>query len=819
MDRRQFGKTLGAFVTALAAKDNFAKATVVGAKFESMAPSAPLATTEFIRSNLEQYNPVWSTPSNSAHDSMPLSGAQGTGLNVWVQDGAVYFYIGRNDAYDEDGNLLKLGCVRLRLDPNPLMAAKAFQQKLDIYTSRITIHARDEKGHGCEVLLWFDVRQPVVFVEVDCRQATFAEASFMTWRDEKRPYPSENWNFADHRNVDPALRKASVDHIEAQSDALLWYHQNDNASLIVEPMIGDQKMQGRAGDVVDPSRSLVFGGMLRGEGLAFVRQEPVLVQEWEGTSWIYRSRERGKKHSITVSMDVEQTADREGWKRKVLEASLRSFDPEARETASRHSAKWWAEFWERSYIFINAGKGPNDIGWQVSKNYQLFRYMLACNRGGSLPLKFNGGIFNIDTHREEGYRVIDGAQPPAAPPDDRRWSTLFMAQNQRLIGWPVLMSGDADLVTPSLDFYADRVKTAVARSQTYWNHGGAAFVEPLSLYGLPVQALATDHGPCSAKHLAWHFSIMIEFAWMALEWTSYSGQDVVKYLPLIEEVVRFYDEHYRQAYRQRTGNEYDTAGHLVLFPMNCLELYKDATDPIEVVCGLHRVVDGVLLLPPDRVPPSMRSYFEQLKPRLPEIQFEMRVGKKVLKPAKDYDATTPLNKTEFPEMYAVWPYRLFGVGSRYGNAEANNTWELLPAIRQPAMNFMSWQCTPIYAALMGRVADAKRLTIEKLADKNASLRFTAFFGPGHDWIPDHNWGGSAMVGLQSMLVAPADEGLCLLPAWPEDWDVDFQLHLPHQGLVRAQVRQGDIRRMTVTKTDGGPYSGRVFMPQGIASKV
>jgi hypothetical protein len=135
------------------------------------------------------------------------------------------------------------------------------------------------------------------------------------------------------------------------------------------------------------------------------------------------------------------------------------------------------------------------------------------------------------------------------------------------------------------------------------------------------------------------------------------------------------------------------------------------------------------------------------------------------------------------------------------------------------MNFMSWQCTPIYAALMGRVTDAKRLTIEKLADKNASLRFTAFFGPGHDWIPDHNWGGSAMVGLQSMLAAPADEGLYLLPAWPEDWDVDFQLHLPHQGLVRAQVRQGDIRRMTVTKADGGPYSGPVFMPQGIASKV
>ena len=227
---------------------------------------------------------------------------------------------------------------------------------------------------------------------------------------------------------------------------------------------------------------------------------------------------------------------------------------------------------------------------------------------------------------------------------------------------------------------------------------------------------------------------------MALEWASYSGQNLRQYLSLVEAVVRFYDEHYRQAGLQRTGQEYDSEGRLVLFPMNCLELYANTTDPIEVVSGLHRVVGSVLALPAQRVPSSMRSYFEQLKQRLPDIYFETRDDQQVLKPAKDYDPSMPMNRTDFPEMYAVWPYRLYGVGSRNGNDVANNTWELLPANRQPAMNFWSWQCTPIYAALLGRVADATRLTIEKLADKNASLRFTAFFGPGHDWIPDHNWG-------------------------------------------------------------------------------
>ncbi len=53
--------------------------------------------------------------------------------------------------------------------------------------------------------------------------------------------------------------------------------------------------------------------------------------------------------------------------------------------------------------------------------------------------------------------------------------------------------------------------------------------------------------------------------------------------------------------------------------------------------------------------------------------------------------------------------------------------------------------------------DAKLNTIAGLSveacDKNATLRFKASFGPDHDWIPDHNWGGS-MVGLQSMIIAP-----------------------------------------------------------------
>ncbi len=68
-------------------------------------------------------------------------------------------------------------------------------------------------------------------------------------------------------------------------------------------------------------------------------------------------------------------------------------------------------------------------------------------------------------------------------------------------------------------------------------------------------------------------------------------------------------------------------------------------------------------------------------------------------------------------------------------------------------------------------------------------------------MPDHNWGGSAMVGLQEMLLAPdpAPSGkLYLLPAWPEAWDVRFKLHAPQNTTIECELRAGKIVKLEVT---------------------
>src|SRR5690606_32950852 len=121
-----------------------------------------------------------------------------------------------------------------------------------------------------------------------------------------------------------------------------------------------------------------------------------------------------------------------------------------------------------------------DPVWQVGRNYQLFRYMLGCNRTGEYPTKFNGGLFIYDP----GFVRDDLADESA---DFRMWGGgSHTAQNQRLVYWPMLKSGDFDLMPPQFEYYRRALPGAEARTRHYWGHGGCSFTEQLENFGLPL---------------------------------------------------------------------------------------------------------------------------------------------------------------------------------------------------------------------------------------------------------------------------------------------------------------------------------------------
>ena len=74
-------------------------------------------------------NVVWDTPSRNSSESMPCGGGD-VGMNIWVEEGDILFYLSRSGTFDENNCQLKQGRFRLRLSPNPFEDAKDFRQEL-----------------------------------------------------------------------------------------------------------------------------------------------------------------------------------------------------------------------------------------------------------------------------------------------------------------------------------------------------------------------------------------------------------------------------------------------------------------------------------------------------------------------------------------------------------------------------------------------------------------------------------------------------------------------------------------------------------------
>ncbi len=87
----------------------------------------------------ESYNPVWTTQSKNASESMPCGGGS-IGLNVWVENNDLLIYISKSDAFEENNTLNKLGRLRISISPNPFENA-GFRQELKLNDGYISINS------------------------------------------------------------------------------------------------------------------------------------------------------------------------------------------------------------------------------------------------------------------------------------------------------------------------------------------------------------------------------------------------------------------------------------------------------------------------------------------------------------------------------------------------------------------------------------------------------------------------------------------------------------------------------------------------------
>ena len=777
-----------------------------------VALSCKKTETEYVP---DDYNIVWDSQSENSSESMPLVGGD-IGCNVWVEDGDLMLYVQRSGSLSENGEYLKLGRFRLQISPDPFLNAVSFRQELKVNEGYIEIESNSEELRNTTVKLWVEVDNPIVHIDVESDSEIEVVAAYESWRTEGkelldvRDGVRERFTCFSLEGYPGRVTRVK-DEIEFYKDGVLFYHRNPEDKLIPELLIKQQELEEYEDEIYDDIKNRTFGGYFFGDGLIPDGTGEGKYQITPYESWEIKSKKARKNYRIAIATHIEQAETLEVWKNHLFE-TVKSAGGNRGQTFKKTIA-WWHQFWSRSHIFIHPeNPDPENPVWQMSRNYQLFRYQLGGNVYGEYPTKFNGGNLIYDP--------VLVKEQSRYEPDWRQWGgAVHTAQNQRLVYWPMLKAGDFDAILPQFELYRKGLPGATARVKKHFGHQGAVFSEYMSAPGIVFGAgwgwegdghrargreipfgdpLATgakgyndiaEEGVMANQSCAYHWESQLEHAYMILEYHRFSGNDISEYIPFIKASVIFFDEHYQLRQKMRNGKTTDENGKLVIFPSTSCESYRGAKNPGDLIAGLRACLNSLLELDEKDVSPGEKEYYNEFLHRIPDYSYGEADGLQIIKPAESWIKEANM---ELPQFYPLFPFNQFKLGDKEIQL-FKNSYQTAPAFRKGKVQ--SWHQDGIQFARMGMTQEAAEYNTEKLRD--SPRRFPTFWGPGHDWVPDHNWGGSGMIGLQEMLMQTIGDKIVLFPAWPEEWDVNFKLNAPERTTVECRLQNGEITHLKV----------------------
>lgn len=714
---------------------------------------------------------AWSTLGRNENDSMPIGNGD-LAANVWTeQNGDIVLLVAKSDAWSGLGQLLKLGRVRIKLTPNPFAGASDFTQVLKPEEGSIEI-----KSGGNHVRVWVDANHPVIHVDAHLDQPGNLQASLELWRTKARPYGGPGgetfFEFGDHP-LPVGFEPDTI--LPVQPDRVTWCHINSGS---IYPLVFQQEhLESLLPKYPDPLLHRCFGATMNGRGLTASDNQTLkssLAQDF---------------NLNVVALTVAPVDSVQAWKTSLdsLADQLGKLDVDKSWQAH---VQWWGGFWNRSWIHVS---GSPDAG-KVSQGYALQRYMVACSSRGAQPVKFNGGLFTV------GHDLTEGkiSKPEDHDPDFRQWGDCFWNQNNRLIYWPLVASGDTDLLKPWFDMYLNDLPLATDRTQIYFHHDGAAFIETMHFWGLPnINDFGWDNSTDELRsgYMAYHTQGALEVIAQMLD--SYdSTQDAAfaqsSLVPFATAITTYYAQHWPRA----------ADGKIKMSPSQSLETYqRDAINPTPDVAALKSILPRLLALSGNLISKTQHDLWTGILRDLPPIPMGKTAKGKSPPMGKGDDDGTPIilpaekyggaSNSENPELYVAFPYRLYGVG------KPDLDLALATFVARLYPQDTCWGQDGTQAAVLGLTDVARKASISEFT-AYGDQRFSWFWKPEHDWIPDLDNGGSGMITLQLMLMQCDGRRIQLLPAWPDEWTADFKLHAPYQTTVEGHVEGGKITNLKVT---------------------
>ncbi|MEI6138872.1 MAG: DUF5703 domain-containing protein [Mariniphaga sp.] len=733
---------------------------------------------------VSRYNVIWNTPSKDATGVMPIGNGDIAAGVYAIENGDLFLLLAKNDAYTFMGDIFKTGRVRISLKPNPFMTGKLFLQILDLATGSIGIEA-----DGVKLRIWADANRPIYHVEINSQKEIAVSAQPDLWKRIDHTSFNVTKFYTSAGGWLPDAEPTQDVQLE-RNGKLIWYYPVGDRSILADDLkfynVGQMATKSQDpfryntfGNLLESADLKLSGASLSGNGKSFdIRIHALTMKAPVSTKWV-ETIERNAAQPVALKKDWE------------------------------NHCQWWAEFWNRSWITASDNTLPKEAREKLNgepsasgmreekdgaaltaQSYNVFRFLMACQSRGTVQAKFNGGLFTQQLKlKANDKRNRSGNLQPVndywiTSEDDRLWGRRFTFQNQRLLYWPLLGSGDYDLIKPFFSYYWNVLDMRKAITKAWFGHDGAYYRENIEPTGAEQDC---DNGGIppktkpGEKYIGWYhdyyFTSGLEILAMMCDNVNYSSDkafldDIV--VPFAREILLFFDKHYPRG----------TDGKLRLEPAQVVETWWIAVNPATDVAGLRFCLDQLLAMKAGNT--DDQSRWQKFRNEIPEVPLQILEGKKSIAPAEKWEKK---QNAENGELYPVFPFRCFGVGQ--GTEDIVSSTMNQRTVKD-AFGCGCWTQDQIDWAYAGNAKEAAKGLVSRFRIASTMCRFPLYGREGPDSCPDLDHFGSGSTALQRMLVQEVPGKILLLPAWPKEWDVNFKLHAMQNTTVEGEVKEGKI---------------------------
>jgi len=739
---------------------------------------------------ISRYNVVWNSPSKGATGVMPIGNGDIAAGVYAIKNGDLYLLLAKNDAYTYMGDIFKTGRVRISLNPNPFKAGKPFRQILDLATGSIRIEA-----NGIVLRIWADANRPVFHIEINSPTEITVTAQSDLWKRFDHTIFNVTKYYTALGGWRPDAEPTQDVRLETGRE-ILWYFPVGDRSIYPDDLkyynVGQM-----SSNFPDPFRFNTFGNLLECPQLSLTGG----ILAGKGTTFDIRI------HALTI-----QTSEPSKWIKTIEQQAARPIN--IKKDWNEH-CRWWKSFWERSWIIATDNTLPKKVREKLngevsvsgtreekdgaaltSQSYNVFRFLMACQSRGRVQTKFNGGLFTQQLRLQENNKAMrtDAVQQADGSwltnPDDRLWGRRFTFQNQRLLYWPLLASGDFDLMKPFFSYYSNLLEMRKAITRAWFGHDGAYYRENIEPTGAERDCGKDGRPPktkIGEKYEGWYhdyyFTSGLEILAMMIDKVNYTEDITFRdkvLLPFAREILLFFDKHYPR------GND----GKILFDPAQVLETWWIAINPAPDIAGLRFCLDELLAMKVGTAKDQTR--WQKFRVEIPEVPLHTIEGHQAIAPAGQWAKE---RNSENGELYPVFPFRCFGVGLGTGNIV---TWTMKHRSNKDANGGGCWSQDQIDWAYDGNADSAAAGLVRRARIASTMVRFPLFGREGPDSCPDFDQFGSGAIALQRMLLQDVPGKILLLPAWPKNWNVKFKLHAMQNTTVEGEVKDGKIIHLKVT---------------------